>query len=170
MKISEAQKDKAGRLNRRAFSLVEALVTIAIVGILSAIAASVYGDVVEKSRETIAENLNETLNTSLSKFSHSLWDLRFSKLDTSGADELIVLRSLQFDDPNEEVPGQPFMRPNWNPLVSGSTEDYRLLWTGRMFKLARPGVSGTGLKVTFDGSDLGTIYEFPPGFKMVGSR
>ncbi len=149
---------------------METITTVAIIGILSAIGASVYGNMVEKSRETIAENLNESLNTALSRFSHALWDLRFSQMDTSGADELIVLRSLQYDDPDDEVPGQPFMRPDWNPVVSGDTDEYRLLWTGRMFKVARPGDSGTGLKVTFDGSDLGTMYEFPSGFKMVGSR
>ena len=152
----------------KGFSLIEVLTTIAIVGVLSAIAMNVYEGTVEKSQETIADNLVETLNTSLSEFSHALWDIRTTKNDGSSDDEFLVLRSLQYDDPNDLIPGQPFMRPDWNPLASGNTDDYRLLWTGRMFKLARPGESGTGLKVTFDGTDLGTMYEFANGYQVIG--
>ena len=62
------------------------------------------------------------------------------------------------------------MRPDWNPSTSDSTEDWRIQWTGSAWKLLKPETQGAGIKVIFDGSDLGTVYVFPDNFTPVGSR
>jgi hypothetical protein len=60
------------------------------------------------------------------------------------------------------------MRHDWNPAISSSTGDYRVMWMGNLYKLLPPGTTGTGLKVNFEGTDLGTPFQFPPNFTMAG--
>lgn len=156
-----------------AFSLVEVLATIAVIGIVAAIAVPSVGKVVEGSRRGVAGNIIETLNKATREFSHSQWDLRSVPVPATGGDELLILRTLQWRDPNPSgelnVPG-PFMRTDWNPSTSTSDQDYRAEWTGGSWRLLEPGSGGAGLKIIFDGSDLGTPYVHSPGFTPVGSR
>ena len=156
-----------------AFSLVEVIVVIAIIGILSAIAVPNVGKVVEGSRRGVAENVVQTLNKATREFGHSQWDLRANPVPASGADELLLLRTLQWRDTRTTVelnaPG-PFMRTDWNPGTSTSNQDYRAEWTGSAWALREPGESGAGLNITFGGTDLGTPYVHAAGFTPVGSR
>ncbi|MAS93028.1 MAG: hypothetical protein CMO55_07500 [Verrucomicrobiales bacterium] len=161
------------RCRNKAFSLVEMLVTIAVIGILAAIAVPTIGNVVEGSRRGVAENLVQTLNKATREFSHSQWDLRTNPVPSSGGDEMLVLRTLQWRDPDtsgELNPKGPFMKNDWNPTTSSSNEDYRAEWTGSVWKLLEPGTEGAGLKIIFDGSDLGTTYKHDDAFTPVGSR
>jgi hypothetical protein len=62
------------------------------------------------------------------------------------------------------------MRTDWNPTTSNSNADYRAEWTGSTWRLLEPGTGGAGLKIVFDGSDLGTPYVHASGFTPAGSR
>ncbi|MCB1234915.1 MAG: prepilin-type N-terminal cleavage/methylation domain-containing protein [Verrucomicrobiae bacterium] len=158
----------------RGMSLVEMIITVAVVGILGGITIGTFGNVVDRGKDNIAQNLVETLNHATREFSHANWDLRFNAIEASGGDEMLVLRSLQWRAPDgasdELIPKGPFMRPDWNPSTSDSTEDWRIQWTGSAWKLLKPETAGAGIKVIFDGSDLGTVYVFPDNFTPVGSR
>ncbi|MDF1862457.1 MAG: prepilin-type N-terminal cleavage/methylation domain-containing protein [Verrucomicrobiales bacterium] len=157
----------------RAFSMVEIMITIAVIGILAAIAVPSIGNVVEGSRRSVAENVIAGLNKATREFSHSQWDLRSTPVLTSGDDEMLMLRTLQWRDPDlsgELNPKGPFMRTDWNPATSTSNQDYRAMWSGSTWQLIEPGTDGAGLKIDFDGSDLGTPYTHDGAFKPVGSR
>jgi len=161
------------RCQSRALSLVELVITIAVLGILSAVAVPTIGKVVEGSRRGVAENVVQTLNKATREFGHSQWDLRTTPFPSSGGDEMLILRTLQWRDPDlsgELNPKGPFMRNDWNPATSTLDTDYRAEWTGSIWRLLEPGTAGAGLKIVFDGSDLGTPYTHDGSFSPVGSR
>ena len=156
----------------RGFSLVEMVVTVAVVGILSGIALTNMGGIFGKSKDVIADNVMATLNKATRKFSHSQWELSFSEIATSAGDELHVLRTLQWKDPDTSEMNLhgPFMRVDWNHVGSSDSNDHRLKWTGSSWKVLRKGTAGTGLRVDFAGTDLGTPYVHPNDFTSVGSK
>lgn len=161
--------------DNRAMSLVEMIIVIAVIGILSAIAVPNIGNIVKGSKSGVAENVVQTLNKATREFGHSQWDLRTNPIATSGGDELLLLRTLQWRESDASAGGElnpkgPFMRPDWNPAMSDSAEDYRAEWTGSAWKLVEPGTDGAGLKIVFDGSDLGTPYVHADDFAPAGSR
>ncbi|MEM7602079.1 MAG: prepilin-type N-terminal cleavage/methylation domain-containing protein [Verrucomicrobiota bacterium] len=159
--------------NTRGFTLVELIITIAVIGVISAIAVPSIGNIVEGSRRGVAENVVETLNKATREFSHSQWDLRSTPVPSSGGDEMLMLRTLQWRDPDnsgELNPKGPFMKTDWNPATSTDTEHYRAEWTGSSWRLREPDEAGAGLRIVFDGSDLGTVYVHDSGFTPVGSR
>lgn len=166
MKISKTRSSDG-------FSLVEMIITVAVIGILSAIAVPTIGNVLEGSRIGVAENVVATLNKATREFGHSQWDLRTTPVASSGGDEMLILRTLQWRDPDtsgELNPKGPFMRNDWNPSTSTSDEDYRIEWTGSSWRLLQPGTAGAGIRVDFAGKDLGTPYAHDPAFTPVGSR
>ncbi len=157
-------------------SLTEVVITIAVIGIIASIGLGAFGDVTSRSKDAIASNLTEILNQATRKFSHSNWDLRFNAMPDSAGDEIMVLRSLQWREPDGAANQKeiyykgPYMRPDWNPATSTSSEDWRIQWTGSSWKLLLPGEAGAGLKVDFEAKDIGTPFEFPDNFTPVGSR
>ncbi len=157
----------------KGFSLAEAITTIAIIGILAAIAIPTIGKVTEGSRRGVARNIVETLNKATKEFGHSQYDLRVTPNPATGADDMLILRTLQWRDPNPSgelnFPG-PFMRTDWNPIASSSSQDYRVEWTGSSWQLLEPGTAGSGLKIDFEGTDLGTPYVHAGDFKPIGSK
>jgi len=140
----------------RGLSLVEVLVVIGVLGILAALAIPTITDTTDGSKEAVGTNLVETLNEGLLKYSQIEHTITLAADNSSGADELKVLRSLQWRDSTNPVSGSPFVNNRWDPTVSDDTDDHRLVWNGRTFQMIKPGVAGTGLKVMFDASDLKT--------------
>ncbi|WP_009958377.1 prepilin-type N-terminal cleavage/methylation domain-containing protein [Verrucomicrobium spinosum] len=149
-------------------SIVEIIVVIAVISVIAAIAIPRFSDMTTSAHAAVAKNALETLNTAVHRFNMSNYELLFTGVAPSGQDEMLILRTMQYRDPENPKPGSPYMRNDWNPGISSSMDDYRLMWTGTLYKLLPPGASGTGLKVAFDGSDLGTPFSFPPNFTMAG--
>jgi len=161
--------------NNRAMSLVEMLIVIAVIGIISAIAVPNIGTILQGSKSGVAENVVQTLNKATREFGHSHYDLRTNPIAASGGDEMLLLRTLQWRESDASSGGElnpkgPFMRTDWNPTTSVSDEDYRTEWTGSAWKLVEPGTAGAGLKIIFDGTDLGTPYVHAASFAPSGSR
>jgi type II secretory pathway pseudopilin PulG len=142
----------------------EMVVTISVIGVLASISISAMSGVLNGSKESIARDRLEMLNQALNTFAYSKFELTFTPIAGSSADEMAVLRFLQYRDPNENraSTGSPYVTPRYNPLTSSSTDDFRIVWKGSRYSLLREGESGTGLKVGFDGSDFTTPYIFPP--------
>lgn len=135
-------------------SLADMLVTLAIVGIMAAGAVVSYNNIFERSSATVAQEVVETLNGAVTKYLQlegtNIYDLTAN--DSSSEDEAKVLFALQVDD---GTPGQPYMRRDYVPTASSSTEDYRAVWNGAYFELKVPGQAGSGFKIDFAATDLG---------------
>jgi prepilin-type N-terminal cleavage/methylation domain-containing protein len=136
------------------FSMTEMVITVSVIGVIATILIPAMTGVVVGSQEALANQKLEVLNQGLDSY----------------ADELTVVLDLQYRNPdaNRAPTGAPFVIPEYRPSPSSSTADYRIMWTGYRFKLIRPGQSGTGIKVAFDGSDIGTPFVFPPNYSSSG--
>lgn len=152
----------------RGVSLAEVITSIAVIGILAAVAIPTFSGVMSPSKVALARNTVETLNSAVHRFNQTNYELLFTAVSVSGQDEMLILRTMQYRNPDNPAPGSPYMRNDYNPTISSSTSDYRAMWMGNLYKLLEPGQTGTGLKVAFDGSDLGVPFVFPPGFTMAG--
>ena len=165
-----------GRKFAKGFTLAEMLGTIAIVGVIAGLAVVGFGNVTGQAKDRIARNLVETLNKGTRNFSHANWDLKFNAVDAVAGDEMMVLRSLQWREPDgdpnqtESIYRGPYVRDDWNPQTSSDIDTWRIQWTGSAWKLLLPGTPGAGLLVDFEGADLGTPYKFPDNFNPVGSK
>jgi len=159
---------------RRAFSLTELVVTVAVIGIVAAIAIPIYSNVTERSQIAVAEDHVELLNRSLGNFTQACWKIPTVANNSATADEFLVLRSLQHtfvksaSDPLGK-PGSPFLSPSYDPSASSSTDEYRIRWNGRSFEVVPRGQAGSGL--LFRGADdiKKTPYSFPSGYKPEGA-
>jgi type II secretory pathway pseudopilin PulG len=144
---------------RSGFSLVEVVIMVAIMGIMAALGVVAFGKVTKASRQTIAQNLVETLNNATKEFGHAQYPLVSDEENTDVDDELHILRTLQWKDPSIELGvAGPFMRGDWIPGTSSSTDDYRAVWSGSFWRVARPGEAGSGLKIDFEATDVGIYY------------
>ena len=156
--------------SKRGFSLTEMVITIAVIGIMSAIAVPAVHNIQLGTKRGVSENLTQELNNATKKYGYAVSELRFSPVAASAADELAILRTLQYRDPGNPTFGSPYMRDDWNPVSSNSDEDFRLIWQGTTWAFLEPGTAGTGLKIDFTGADVGTKFVFPPGFLPLQSR
>jgi prepilin-type N-terminal cleavage/methylation domain-containing protein len=159
---------------RRAFSLVEMVVTVAVIGIVAAIAIPIYSNVTERSQIAVVEDHVELLNRSLGNFSQSCWKIPTAANNSDTADEFLVLRSLQYTFPQSASdpigkPGSPYFSPNYDPSASSSTNEHRIRWNGRSFEVLPRGQAGSG--ILFRGADdiKRTPYSFPSGYKPEGA-
>lgn len=150
--------------------MTEMVVVISIIGVLCTIAVGSYGSFLSGGKDAIAQERQESLNQSLHRFAQQNYELLFNRMDHVVSDEMVVLRTLQFRDPDEDraQPGSPFFDPRYNPVSSSAENEYRLRWTGRLFELLKPGTAGTGLLLNFSGTDFTTPFQFPPNFEMAG--
>lgn len=158
---------------RIGFSVTEMVITISIIGVLAGIVLMKISGTLSASQEAIAHEKVEMLNSGLHKFNYANYEIHPGSLTVQSGttgDEWAVLRTLQYRNPNEDRAslGSPYVRPDYNPTSSNSTDDFRIIWTGRLYKLLKPGETGLGIKVVFDGSDYTTPFVFPPNFSMAG--
>ena len=160
--------ETAKRREAKAISLIEMVVTVTVIGILAASALGVYERIVETSKRTVAENHVETLNQAVKKYVQlrSTDILSVPANSSSSFEEYDILRAMQWNHPDaaQADPGAPYMRPDYDPPLSGDTNDYRALWNGTFFELRQPGETGAGLKIVFDASDMGQSVVFPGQF------
>lgn len=151
------------------YSLAEMIWVIALIGILTAIAIPQFGSGLGAAKLAAARQKVEMLNEGLAKFEHASGYQIMRTPMGSAADEILVVHDLQSRTEEHTVIGSPFVEPTYRPVSSSSTEDYRIVWSNNfIFKLLLPGQSGTGLKVPFDGSDIGPPWVTPPGYNPGG--
>jgi prepilin-type N-terminal cleavage/methylation domain-containing protein len=155
---------------KRGFSVTELVITISIMGVLAGISVVAYNQFLGGAKDALAEARQEMLNQALHCFAQQNYEMLFNAMDGSTADEMVILRTLQYRDTDIDRAkfGSPYIDPRYNPLASSSTAHYRLRWTGRLYELLKPGKSGTGLLMNFDGTDFTTAFAFPPNFQMAG--
>ena len=153
-----------------AFSLTEMVTTVSILGILASIVVVQMSDNYSAARDILAQDRLEMLNRGLSECAASVREYVVTREDARTTDELRVLMEMQYrnPDPDKADINSPFIEPRYRPTTSSSLQDYRIRWTGRRFELLRPGTTGSGLKVVFDGSDIGEPREYPPNFNPFG--
>ncbi len=155
----------------KAFSLVELLTVIAVIGVLTAIAIPAYSGVTDRVRDAEAGDFVESLNRAVLTFSQTNWEIPTPANNGADTDELLVLRSLQFHwpSPNQKPVGAPYFSPKYNPGSSSASTVHRIRWNGRTFQLLKPGTSGTGLIKTFTGADYTAAdYVFPSSYRPAG--
>lgn len=143
------------------------VITIAILGILAGIAYFSLGGSLAASQQTMARARVEMLNSALKKWAMVNPEMYYPASESATTDELFVLRSLQYRNPDEDkaAPGSPFVPAEYNPQDSTSEQDYRLRWNGRIFELLEPGQPGTGLRMAFDASDMTEPVTFDENYK-----
>ncbi len=158
----------ATRQDKSGFSLVEVVVSIAVMGVIASVAVVAIGRVTTASREAVAQNVVAKLNNATKEFGHAQWELYSGVEDNSADDERHLLQTLQWQDPSIEIGvAGPFMRTDWIPQSSDQPDDYRIIWTGSYWRLAVPGENGVGLKVDFESRDMATHYIHPDDFQPV---
>jgi prepilin-type N-terminal cleavage/methylation domain-containing protein len=130
----------------RGFSLVEILVTIALIAILTAIAIPVITRVPEASRQEVAENMVARINAVVTIHRQTNVDFVCDANNSDTSDEAAVMNLLMTRD--EAVPGSPLLSGgNW-PSVGTSDNTYpRMRWNGRFFELIPVGADGNGLRM-----------------------
>jgi prepilin-type N-terminal cleavage/methylation domain-containing protein len=122
----------------RAFSIQEMLVTIAVIGIMAAIAIPNIAGVLPGSENVVAQrNLNQ-LNAAYNGFAMANRSLSGSSSTTAQ-----VLSYLKYRDTS--IPGSPFIAQTMNLDTTSSTQTYRAYWNGEVFRMYAKGVSGTGV-------------------------
>ncbi len=152
------------------FSMSEMVMVICILSVLAGITVHSFSQFLTGGKDAVAEERQEMLNQALSRFAQQNDELLSTAQSGSVTDEMLVLRTLQFRDPNNNraQPGSPYVDPRYNPISSSDPDVYRLRWTGRLFELLKPGQSGMGLLMNFEGSDFTTAFVFPPNFQKAG--
>lgn len=148
----------------------ELVIVISIIGVLSTITVGSFHQFLGGAKDAVAAERQERLNHALYRFAQHNYELLFNSMDGSTADEMVILRTLQYRDTDMDRAkiGSPYMDPRYNPVSSSSTAQHRLRWNGKLYELLKPGQTGTGLLMNFDGSDFTTAFVFPPNFQMAG--
>ena len=153
------------------YSLTEMIVVITTLGILATVAISQFVGTSDGTKYALAHEKLEMLNRAVHMHQQSNGkDNLESLLPVAGAtwDEMKVLLQLQYRNADNPAPGSPYAPLNYRPATSSDTSFYRMAWTGTLYKLLMPGEAGSGIKVVFDGSDMGPHVTFPPGYKWSG--
>lgn len=155
---------------RGGYSVTELVIAVSIMGILAGVAVGSFQQFLGGGMDALAAERQERFNQALYRFAQQNYDLRLNAVDGSSADEMAILRTLQYrdSDPDRARIGSPYMDPRYNPVSSTASSSYRLRWNGRLFEVLAPGATGTGLLMNFEGTDFTTAFVFPPNFQMAG--
>lgn len=156
---------------KSAFTLVELIVVIAVLAVLAGLVVESYSNVRLGARQSAAQDTVALMNRALLHFNQSNWDLVLDAVPDSTTDELAILRTLQWRDPDatKAAPGSPYLPSTLNATASSDQNDFRVHWNGRTFGLLRPGVTGTGLKIDKNSSS-GTFYTYPDNYQPVAAN
>jgi type II secretory pathway pseudopilin PulG len=147
--------------------MVEMVTIVSIIGIIAAIAIPSMSEVSTKSKNVLATHRQELLNTALNQMAMAGRYISDSPQLGSASDEQLIVMTLQIRD--ENLVGSPFVVTNYAPKSSSDPSTPRLRYTGQRFELLSPQQAGVGLKVDFDGSDMGPPRVFPSNFRPFGS-
>jgi prepilin-type N-terminal cleavage/methylation domain-containing protein len=130
------------RSPRRAFSLVELLITVGVIAVLSAVALPVFTGWTESAAANVARRNLNFLNGAVVAFNNAKSEIdQASAADAS--DELAVFTLLQTADPDAK--GSPFLSTNLRCITTSSEDTYRASWNGRFFQMLAPGAAGSGV-------------------------
>lgn len=122
------------------------MVVVAVLAIMAAVAIPVLRNVIPStSGQTAERNLNY-LNGAVMAFNQASWEL-FLTAANGSSDESAIFNSLRYRDAANPSPGSPYLPATTVFVASSSTSDYRATWNGRMFEIAMPGASGTGINL-----------------------
>jgi type II secretory pathway pseudopilin PulG len=152
------------------YSVTELVIVISIMGVMCALTVGSMNQFLGGSKDALAASRQEMLNEAVHRFAQQNYELQFDPINESLSDELVILRTLQYRDPNVNRAkiGAPYIDPRYNPVASSDSSLHRLRWTGKMFELLSPGKSGAGMLMNFEGTDFTTAFVFPPNFQTAG--
>lgn len=120
------------------FSLVELIVTIAVLGVLSVIAIPIMSGVLETSQTEVAQRNLNLLNGAVINYNQSVNQLTNSSGSDSAVVELLKTR-------DASVPGTPFLPDHFANVTTSDTNAYRAVWNTRVFEMVSKGESGSGI-------------------------
>lgn len=150
-----------------AFSLPEALVVIAVIGVLAAIGIPSIAGLIPSSKKSTAERNLNLINGAVNQFANTFWDITESAGGNT-AEEVEILRSLQYQSTNNPVPGTPFLDPGLSLVATSDTSTYRAYWNGTFFRMYPAGVSGSGIDL-LRLSEQTNRYSYPSNYQLVGA-
>jgi prepilin-type N-terminal cleavage/methylation domain-containing protein len=170
-KSSVSTKRSIKGASQRGFSLTEMITTISVLGILAGIVIVSMSSNYEVAREILAKQRVEMLNEGLSKYATAQKEITTLAINATTNDERLVLLYLQYRNPIEAKAAlnSPYVEPRYRPAMSSSSSDYRIRWNCKRFEMLNPGENGSGFKMVFDGSEMGTPFVYPPNFNTSGS-
>lgn len=132
--------------HRRGLSLLEVLISIGVIGILSAIAIPVISGTDQAARGEVANQIVTGINRALSTYRQCGSEITINANHGSAADESSVMSLLTTADSG--IVGSPFLvGTSWPSVESNDNQTYRVQWNGRFFVVVPPGTNGTGLRV-----------------------
>ncbi|MEM7387521.1 MAG: type II secretion system protein [Verrucomicrobiota bacterium] len=149
-----------------AFSAVEVLIALAIIGIVSGLALTQFGGISDSAQASVSASRIEGLNRALFQFEQINWELNVTPTGTATEEEAILM-TLQWDD--GVMMGAPYYRADWIPEKDNDSETHRIKWNGSVFVPLVPGDDGYGLVVNFEGTDTGTARTFPADYEPLGT-
>ncbi len=147
------------------------ITVLAAVGLLASVAINQLPNLLAGSKDALARDKLEMLNRGVHAHQEANYKDNLSNLSAVPGDfwdEIKVLQQLQYRHPTNPAAGSPYVPGIYRPDTSSSSADYRIYWTGSLFTLIPPGTAGVGIKVVFDGSDIGEPYNYPPTYKWTG--